>query len=58
MAPNKVMVTPEKGEGRGWTVDQSSPTPPIGTFRTQREAIVRARQARTLGAKENRRSKG
>jgi hypothetical protein len=79
VAVTKVLVLPEQGAGRGWVVDVSGPTPPVATFKTQREAIARARQelanlgggeleirgrnvrireARTLGAKENRRSKG
>jgi hypothetical protein len=79
MAGIKVTVMPEAGKGRGWVVDMGEPVPPVGTYRTQREAIEKARlqlealgggeleirgrngrirEARTLGVKENRRSKG
>ena len=65
MAGAKGTVTPGKGEGRGWTVDQSGPT-----RRASQELARlgggeleihgrngRIREARTLGVKENRRSK-
>ena len=44
MAGVKVLVSPESGDGRGWTVAESGSTPPVATLRTQREAITRARE--------------
>lgn len=79
MARTKIIVAPEPGSKRSWTVGASGPSEPVATTRTQAEAIAlareelarlgggeleirgrdgRVREARTLGAKENRRSPG
>jgi hypothetical protein len=53
MAAIKVTVVPETGKGRGWVVDIGDPVPPVGTYRTQREAIEKARlQLEALGGGE------
>ena len=40
----KVIVSPEPGKARACIVGQDGPTPLIATYKTQRDAIARARQ--------------